>query len=62
MNSDVMKSRRVDSFVQASVPNVPLGCAGTAEQIDKAALFPTSDESSYETGTELFVDGGLAQV
>jgi NAD(P)-dependent dehydrogenase (short-subunit alcohol dehydrogenase family) len=41
---------------------VPLGRIGTPDDIAKAVVFLASDESSYIAGTELFVDGGVAQV
>jgi NAD(P)-dependent dehydrogenase (short-subunit alcohol dehydrogenase family) len=40
----------------------PLGRLGTADEIAKAAVFLVSDDASYITGIELFVDGGFAQV
>jgi NAD(P)-dependent dehydrogenase (short-subunit alcohol dehydrogenase family) len=41
---------------------VPMGRLGLADEIAKAAVFLASDDSSFVTGTELFVDGGVAQV
>jgi hypothetical protein len=42
--------------------NVPLGTLGTPDEIAKADVFLASDDASYITGIELFVDGGFAQV
>jgi NAD(P)-dependent dehydrogenase (short-subunit alcohol dehydrogenase family) len=41
---------------------VPLGRVGTPEEIATAVVFLASSDSSFVTGTELFVDGGFAQV
>lgn len=41
---------------------VPMGRLGTSDEIGKAAVFLASDDSSYITGIELFVDGGIAQI
>jgi NAD(P)-dependent dehydrogenase (short-subunit alcohol dehydrogenase family) len=44
------------------VSTIPMGRMGDADEIAKAALFLASDDSSFVTGIELFVDGGRAQV
>ena len=56
-SSEVGEQRR-----KAITSAVPLGRFGTADEIAKAVVFLASDDASYVTGAELFVDGGFAQV
>jgi NAD(P)-dependent dehydrogenase (short-subunit alcohol dehydrogenase family) len=48
--------------LQVISTGVPLGRLGTPDEIARAVVFLASDDASYVTGTELFVDGGFAQV
>jgi NAD(P)-dependent dehydrogenase (short-subunit alcohol dehydrogenase family) len=41
---------------------IPMGCMGEPDEVAKAAVFLASDDSSFVTGIELFVDGGRGQV
>ena len=71
IRSNVVSPGPVDTPILAGQPaetiarivaTIPMGRMGEAEEIAKAALFLASDDSSFITGTELFVDGGRAQV
>jgi NAD(P)-dependent dehydrogenase (short-subunit alcohol dehydrogenase family) len=49
-------------FKDGIIAQVPLGRTGDPDEVAKAAVFLASDDSSYVTGIELFVDGGMAPV
>ena len=49
-------------MLESIVSRVPMARFGTPDEIAGAAVFLASDDSSFVTGTELFVDGGAAQV
>jgi NAD(P)-dependent dehydrogenase (short-subunit alcohol dehydrogenase family) len=61
--SDLLASSEVGEQRKKLISDaVPLGRFGAPEEIARAAVFLASDDASYITGTELFVDGGFAQV
>ena len=51
-----------DAFVAAMTAAIPLGRMADPDETASAALFLASDESSFVNGSELFVDGGSAQI
>ncbi|HET6432696.1 MAG TPA: SDR family oxidoreductase [Dyella sp.] len=57
-----MNDKQVEQFDAQAVAITPLGRTGKPEEIASAVSFLASDEASYITGTELFVDGGQVQV
>lgn len=57
-----MSEEQVQGYVQSVLPAIPLGRTGTVDEIAKAVAFLASDESSFITGIELFVDGGQGQI
>ena len=68
---NVLSPGPTDTAMFASVPDdmrtslaaeIPMGRLGRPDEIAAAALFLASDDSSFVTGVELCVDGGMAQV
>ena len=57
-HSEEQRKQVKAGFVNA----VPMGRMGSSDEVAKAVVFLASDDSSYVTGIELFVDGGMAQV
>jgi NAD(P)-dependent dehydrogenase (short-subunit alcohol dehydrogenase family) len=55
-------ARASPDAIERIVSTIPMGRMGTSEEIAKAALFLASDDSSFVTGIELFVDGGRGQI
>ena len=61
--SELLASSAVGEERKKLIANaVPLGRFGTADEVANAVTFLASDDASYVAGTELFVDGGFAQV
>lgn len=57
-----MTEQQLDDYIKSVTPAIPLGRTGTRDEIAKAVAFLASDESSYITSSELFVDGGQGQI
>ena len=54
-----MKFLDTEEKKQRRLVHIPMGRFGLAEEMAKAALFLASDESSYITGSDFVVDGGI---
>ena len=57
-----LMNRQSADVIARFVSTVPMGRMGEPDEVAKAALYLASDDSSFVTGIELFVDGGRAQV
>ncbi len=71
IRANVISPGTIDTPILAPLPkqaiaqivaSIPMGRMGSADEIAKVAVFLASDDSSFVTGIELFVDGGTAQV
>jgi NAD(P)-dependent dehydrogenase (short-subunit alcohol dehydrogenase family) len=54
--------QQTEQIKTSIVSSVPLGRMGTPDEVAKVISFLASDDSSFITGIELFVDGGMAQI
>jgi NAD(P)-dependent dehydrogenase (short-subunit alcohol dehydrogenase family) len=61
INTPAVRRQSAD-VIQRIVSTIPMGRIGKPEEVAKATLFLASNESSFVTGIELFVDGGSAQI
>lgn len=55
-------SGQEQALLDAQAADVPMGRIGQASEIASAVLFLASDQSSFMTGSEIFVDGGAEQI
>ncbi|HEX3950126.1 MAG TPA: SDR family oxidoreductase [Steroidobacteraceae bacterium] len=71
IRANVISPGTIDTPILAPLPkqaiaqivaSIPMGRMGSADEIAKVAVFLASEDSSFVTGIELFVDGGTAQV
>jgi NAD(P)-dependent dehydrogenase (short-subunit alcohol dehydrogenase family) len=62
LNGLAESQEELEQFKTIFVSTIPMGRTGSPDEVAKAASFLASDDSSYVTGIELFVDGGVAQV
>jgi NAD(P)-dependent dehydrogenase (short-subunit alcohol dehydrogenase family) len=62
LSTAIGDEKQVEMIKTSLVASVPMGRMGSPDEISKAVLFLASDDSSYVTGIELFVDGGMAQI
>jgi Enoyl-(Acyl carrier protein) reductase len=57
-----LTGRQSAELIARIVSTIPMGRMGEPDEVAKAALYLASDDSSFVSGIELFVDGGRAQV
>ena len=57
-----LASRQSADVIARIVSTIPMGRMGEPDEVAKVTLFLASDDSSFVTGIELFVDGGRAQI
>jgi NAD(P)-dependent dehydrogenase (short-subunit alcohol dehydrogenase family) len=57
-----MSDADVEKLKEMMIENIPMHRMGTSEEVAKAVLFLASEDASFITGANLFVDGGLLEL
>ena len=57
-----MSDEQVEQLKEMMIQNIPMHRMGESEDVAKAVLFLASDDASFITGANLFVDGGLIEL
>ena len=57
-----MSEAQIAGLRETMIANIPMGRMGEADEIARAILFLASDEASFITGVDLFVDGGAVEL
>jgi NAD(P)-dependent dehydrogenase (short-subunit alcohol dehydrogenase family) len=61
-NSLGMTEEQIKQYADSVLGKIPLGRTGALDEVAKVVSFLASNESSYVTGIELVVDGGMTQI
>jgi NAD(P)-dependent dehydrogenase (short-subunit alcohol dehydrogenase family) len=61
-NGLALSEEQIEQFKTSIVSTMPMGRMGSPDEVAKVVSFLASDDSSFITGIELFVDGGMAQI
>jgi NAD(P)-dependent dehydrogenase (short-subunit alcohol dehydrogenase family) len=62
LNRLAKSQEQLEQFKTSFVSTIPMGRTGIPDEVANVVSFLASDNSSYVTGVELFVDGGVAQI
>ena len=57
-----LSKEQVQGFIEAQVAAIPLGRAGTTDEVATAAVFLASEDSAFVNAVEPFVEGGMPQI